>query len=189
MKPSRGSGDKGKTSLFSGERVSKTHARIEACGDVDELCSVLGAVASALPPERPEIAKDIKRMQSALLAAGALLGTTPGSKSTASLPEITDGDIDALEAATDRMHSTLPRLSGFVIPGGHAAASWAHVARTVCRRAERRVVALVNSSKEDAADPRLEKIVVYLNRLSDWLFCLARYINKIAGVDEEIWER
>ena len=189
MKPSRGAGDKGKTSLFSGERVAKTHERIEACGDVDELNSVLGGLVSAMPGGQDGIVLELKGAQSALLIAGALLGTTSGSKSSTSLAEITAVEIEALEKATDRLHEGLPKLTGFVIPGGHESASWAHLARTVCRRAERRAVALVDASSGSNPNPRLDMVVVYLNRLSDYLFCLARHNNLVTGTPEEIWKK
>lgn len=189
MKPSRGSGDKGKTSLFSGERVSKTHARIEACGDVDELNSVLGALVSAMPAGQAELLRELKAAQSALLAAGALLGTTTRSPSASSVVGIGAGEIEALEAAADRLDAGLPKLAGFVIPGGHASASWAHVARTVCRRAERRVVALTGEAAGSVPDPGLDGVAVYLNRLSDYLFCLARHNNHATGTAEELWKK
>ncbi len=207
MKPSRGTGDKGKTGLFSGERVSKTHARIEACGDVDELVSVMGALASSVPEDHSELIVEIKEAQSKLLAAGSLLGTSSSSPSVESLPRIEAADVEALEVATDRIHDGLPGLSGFLIPGGHVSASWAHVARAVCRRAERRVVALVEIEgagsettrragargrgqerrASEGPDPLLAEVLVYLNRLSDYLFCVARLCNSVTGAAEEIW--
>jgi cob(I)alamin adenosyltransferase len=189
MKPSRGRGDKGETSLYSAERVPKTHARIEACGDVDELNSVIGGLLSAMPPGQDEISGELRKIQSALLTAGALLGTTPGTKHAKKLTEITTAEIEDLEAATDRIHSGLPKLKGFVLPSGHESASWAHVARTVCRRAERRVVELLNSAATDQSDPRVERVLVYLNRLSDYFFCVARHNNKATGTAEDIWKK
>lgn len=189
MKASRGSGDKGKTSLFSGGRVKKTHSRIEACGDVDELNSVLGGLVSSLSADQTHLVQEIKGIQSALLTAGALLGTDSASPSAASLAEITKDDIDALETATDRIHKALPKLTGFVIPGGHVSSSWAHLARTVCRRAERRVIAMIEGTGEGAADQRTSSIVIYLNRLSDYLFCVSRHCNQVTGTAEEFWKK
>lgn len=189
MKASRGSGDRGKTSLFSGERVAKSDARIEACGDVDELNSALGALASSLPEGNSDLAGFIKRLQSTLLVAGGWLGTASSSRSAGALDRITDEDIAALESETDRVNEDLPKLGGFILPGGHISASWAHLARTICRRAERRVVGLIESSSEAEAQDELQGVVVYLNRLSDYLFCLARHCNRITGTDEELWEK
>jgi len=189
MKTSRGSGDKGKTSLFSGERVSKSHARIEACGDVDELNSAIGALASSLPEQGADLAETINSVQSTLLVAGALLGTTSSSPSAASLRRVTDVVISALESDTDRISGVLPRLRGFLLPGGHISACWAHLARTICRRAERRVVSLIESKEGAGAQGGLAEVAVYLNRLSDWLFCVARYCNSVAGTAEDLWKK
>jgi len=189
MKASRGAGDRGKTSLFSGERVTKAHALIEACGELDELNSVLGGLVSAMPADQTEIVRELKEVQSALFVAGALLGTTPSSPSSASLAEIASDRVKALETATDRIHAGLPKLTGFVIPGGHESASWAHLARAVCRRAERRAVALADAAAGSDPDPQLGRVVVYLNRLSDYLFCVARHNNKVTGTAEEIWKK
>ncbi len=203
-----GAGDRGRTSLFSGERVDKHDARIEAYGDLDELNSVLGALAEALGDGprggSAELESEIERIQSDLLQAGAWLATTPGSPAQTSLLEITPHLIAGLEAAIDRMDATLEPLRGFILPGGSASACWAHVARTVCRRAERRVVALVDAvhGAHPAPEPgetpapapavtqaheQLGLIVVYLNRLSDYLFVLARHCNRRAGVPDRPW--
>ena len=137
-----GSGDQGKTSLFSGERLPKDHDRVEAYGDVDELNSVLGVLVALLPGESTELIEDIQRIQSDLLKAGAWLATSPDSPARADLDEITEERVGALEMSIDRMEKSLPALREFILPGGHLSASWAHVARTVCRRAERSVVRL-----------------------------------------------
>ena len=188
MKASRGAGDKGKTGLFSGERVSKSHERIEACGEVDELNSMLGALAASVPSTQKELIEEIKGIQAALLAAGALLGASSASLPSTSLRQVTDEDVRALEIATDRIHGDLPKLDGFILPGGHASASWAHLARTVCRRAERRVVGLIEALNDSRAEGELGKVVVYLNRLSDYLFCVARQCNRVTGTEEEHWK-
>jgi cob(I)alamin adenosyltransferase len=161
---------------------------MEACGDVDELNSAIGGLISAMPPGQDEVVAELKGIQSALLIAGAILGTAPSSKHSEALEEITPGEVNALEAATDRIHSGLPKLTGFVLPGGHEASCRAHAARTVCRRAERRAVAVVNAA-EDGPDRHLDMVVVYLNRLSDYLFCLARHNNLVTGTAEEIWKK
>jgi cob(I)alamin adenosyltransferase len=202
MKTSRGTGDRGKTGLFSGERVSKAHLRVEACGDLDELSSFLGALATGAPKGQSDLVAEIKGIQSALLTAGALMGTSETSPSGRALERITGGDIAALEAATDRIDGGLPELKGFLIPGGHESACWAHMARTVCRRAERSVVGVIEDLEGDGSaggDPSgrgrsspgggIAEVLVYLNRLSDYLFCVARHCNMVTGTEEEIWEK
>jgi cob(I)alamin adenosyltransferase len=186
MKIYTGTGDRGTTSLFSGERVSKNHVRIEAYGDVDELNAVLGALVATLPQGQAELAEEIQRLQSDLLHIGAWLATTPLSPSLDVLEKITAEQITRLELAIDRLEEDLPALRGFILPGGHISAAWAHVARTVCRRAERHVVRLSEESSENQAT--LGEVIVYLNRLSDYLFVLARYCNHMAGVPDTLWE-
>jgi cob(I)alamin adenosyltransferase len=185
MKIYTGTGDRGKTSLFSGERVSKKDLRIEAYGDVDELNSILGAIDAASSGSGADIGKDLRRIQSDLFHLGAWLATTPDSPTAAMLQRLEEDAAGRLEADIDRMEATLPVLGGFILPGGHPAAAWAHVARTVCRRAERRVTALAD--REDHADP-LPTIRVYLNRLSDFLFVLARHINRRCGIADTVWK-
>ncbi|MCK4304737.1 MAG: cob(I)yrinic acid a,c-diamide adenosyltransferase [Candidatus Eisenbacteria sp.] len=190
-----GSGDKGETSLLSGERVPKSHERIEAYGDVDELNSVLGALVAVLRVGQPQLIREIQGIQSDLFRAGAWLATATDSPTNASLEEMAPEKSRALEAAIDRMEADLPKLDGFILPGGHPAAAWAHVARAVCRRAERRVVGLLleSNASPDATPPRsnndrcsaqLREAVIYLNRLSDYLFVLARHCNLILGVPD-----
>jgi cob(I)alamin adenosyltransferase len=187
MKIYTGTGDRGTTSLFSGERVSKSHVRIEAYGDVDELNAVLGVLVATLPQGQAELAEEIQQIQSDLLHIGAWLATTPASPSLDVLEKITAAQITSLELAIDRLEEELPALRGFIIPGGHISAAWAHVARTVCRRAERHVVRLSEESSENQA--ALREVIVYLNRLSDYLFVLARYCNQIAGVADILWKK
>ena len=189
MKIYTGSGDRGKTSLFSGERVSKSDQRVEAYGDVDELNSVLGGLVSSLSPEQTELQKEIQQIQSDLLHIGSWLAVTPSSSTAAQLEKITKEQIKTIEAAIDRIDSTLPTLKDFLLPGGHISASWAHVARTVCRRAERHVILLLSETLEDETSEQLREIVVYLNRLSDYLFVLARHCNKLQGISDLVWEK
>jgi cob(I)alamin adenosyltransferase len=184
MKIYTGVGDRGKTSLFSGERVPKSHLRIEAYGDVDELNSILGALVASLPPACKELAQPLQAIQSDLFHVGAWLATTPDSPAIANLQAIGQEQIQALESAIDRLEERLPPLTHFILPGGHPAATWAHLARTVCRRAERHVVRLAHES--DRAN--LEGVIVYLNRLSDYLFVLARYCNHRLDVPETTWQ-
>lgn len=184
-----GTGDKGETSLFSGERVPKNMARVEAGGDVDELNSLIGMLVAAVTEEAEEVKKELRQIQSDLFHLGARLATTPGSPQAALLTDLGDGSIRALEEAIGRMEETLHPLAGFIMPGGHPSAAWAHMARTVCRRAERRAVNLVFESDQRGADERLGQSIRYLNRLSDYLFVLARYLNHKAGAEEILWEK
>lgn len=188
MKIYTGTGDRGKTSLFSGERVSKISPRIAAYGDLDELNSVMGAVAAAIGEDYQVQKDELQTVQGVLLAVGAWLATTPGSASTQFLPSFTDAPAKQLEVAIDRMNATLPELKQFVLPGGHLSASLAHMARCVCRRTERRVIALVET--EDAASgstDTMRHILVFLNRLSDYLFVMARYCNHLYGQEDVLW--
>lgn len=166
-------GDKGETSLLGGTRVSKSDARIEAYGTIDELNSCIGLVVSSVKTHREFLIS----IQHHLFNAGSILASD--GRKQFKLPEITDKDIHALEVEIDRMNEILEPLKNFILPGGSVAASHAHVARCVCRRAERRVVDL----KEDYSD-----IVKYLNRLSDYLFVLSRSILQEEGVPEVKWD-
>ena len=189
MKIYTGSGDRGQTSLFSGERVSKDQKRIEAYGDVDELNAVLGAFAASMPREQSQLHEEIQGIQSNLFDTGAWLATTPDSPSLDVLKEIGPGRIQILEEAIDRMEQSLPALKEFILPGGHVAASWAHIARTVCRRVERRVVALSHDPAVYKTPDGLIGIITFLNRLSYYLFVLARYCNHVTGVAEIMWKK
>ena len=164
-------GDRGQTSLFGGTRVSKDDARIEAYGTVDELNSFIGlARASALPSD---VDAQLLQVQADLFDIGARLAS-PGTSRFAGVSEerITD-----LEHAIDAMESELAPLTSFILPGGSLGAAQLHVARTICRRAERRVVALEN---EDTT-------ITYLNRLSDYLFVAARFANLRDGTPDVPW--
>jgi cob(I)alamin adenosyltransferase len=186
MKIYTGTGDRGKTSLFSGERVSKSSFRIEAYGDLDELNSVMGAVAAALNTEHKELKEEIQSVQGMLLDAGAWLATTPDAASARFLKPFTKDPAKWLEAAIDRMNASLPELKQFILPGGHLSASLAHMARTVCRRTERRTISLVESESGGAGDT-MAPILIFLNRLSDYLFVLARYCNHLSGQGDLLW--
>ena len=187
MKIYTGTGDRGKTSLFSGERVSKSHLRIEAYGDVDELNAILGALAVNLSEDNRELMEEIHGIQSDLFHVGAWLATSPGSTSATTLDAVTEEFSKPLELAVDRMEGELPSLTGFILPGGHITAAWAHVARTVCRRVERHVVRLENESNDAEAGSKFRGVVVYLNRLSDYLFVLARFCNMRQGLQDTPW--
>jgi cob(I)alamin adenosyltransferase len=177
------------TSLLSGERVSKTHPRVEACGDLDELASVLGVVAAGFPADQEGLRREVQAVQADLLSIGALVAARPESPAFALLQPLGDDRTASLESSMARMEDALPRLQSFVIPGGHPSAAWAHVARTVCRRAERRVAALAGESAAGAAASRATaNVLPYLNRLSGWLFDLARWCNKLHGVADISWK-
>jgi cob(I)alamin adenosyltransferase len=183
-----GTGDHGRTSLFSGERVPKNFERVEAYGDVDELNSILGIIASTLPEEVSKLGGEIQQFQSDLLHVGAWLATTPDSPFSADLMEIGHKQISRLEEAIDRMEENLPTLRSFIIPGGHASAAYAHMARTVCRRAERHVVRLT-AEAHDSNPESLRGVIIFLNRLSDHLFVFARYCNLMMGVPDTLWKK
>ncbi|MCD6224124.1 MAG: cob(I)yrinic acid a,c-diamide adenosyltransferase [Deltaproteobacteria bacterium] len=197
MKVYTGGGDKGKTSLFSGERVAKSHERVDAYGDIDELSSFLGALAASIPDSGSEsgqkIIEELYQIQSDLLGVGAILATTPGSSSFGSLTKIGEEKSKALEEAMDRMDAELPPLKTFILPGGHMSSAWAHIARTVCRRAERRMIGLFQESDtaESSAtvSEHVPNVLVYINRLSDYLFVVARYCNHIVGTEDVPWKK
>jgi cob(I)alamin adenosyltransferase len=189
MKIYTGSGDRGMTSLFSGERVKKSYERVEAYGDVDELNSVLGALAAALPGNQGLMVKDIQRIQSDLFHLGAWLATTPDSPSLSKIKKISDANIKYLESAIDRIQESLPPLQEFILPGGHLSAALAHIARTVCRRTERHVVLLRKEYTTEHGTEQFEVVLSYLNRLSDYLFVFARYCNQIREVNDIPWRK
>jgi cob(I)alamin adenosyltransferase len=174
-------GDAGETGLFGGGRVPKNHPRVEAYGDVDELNSTIG-LARAIEP-MPRVDDVLLPVQRDLHAIGALLATPNREKMAQHLDKarIDDHRIRELEQAIDAGDDELEPLRAFIIPGGSPKAAALHVARTVCRRAERRVVELAGESEIPAL------VVVYLNRLSDLLFTLARVANRRASVEETSW--
>jgi len=186
MKIYTGGGDRGRTSLFSGERITKDDGRVEAYGDVDELNSFLGAVIAALPEGCEDRIDELHKIQCDLFRIGARLATSGDDPSFAAVRDFSADKARFLEEAIDRMDAALPRLSQFILPGGHPAACWSHVARCVCRRAERRTVGILRD--KDAAQDDNGGTLRYLNRLSDYLFLLARYCNRLTGTPEVPWE-
>ncbi len=174
-------GDSGETGLFAGPRVSKADPRIEAYGTVDELNAVLGWGRAEQPPT--EIGSVLARVQHELFVVGAELATPAPER--LGMIRIGESHIAALEQAIDQFEATLPPLTQFILPGGSPAAAAIHLARTVCRRAERRVVVLRQSTDAHVSD----NIVKYLNRLSDLLFVLARAANACAGQSDVPWEQ
>lgn len=182
-------GDQGKTSLVGGERVSKADERIEAYGDVDELNSILGYLGSLLESTRKGLAGEIRKIQSDLFLVGARLAAAPGGRAARrSSKPLPRAMITSLEEVIERMDKDLEPLQGFILPGGHPTSALAHVARTVCRRAERRAVRLLDLVSEGKGLLSDQEVVAYLNRLSDYLFVLARYCNHIHGVPDVPWE-
>lgn len=175
-------GDSGETDLFGGQRVPKDHLRVEAYGQVDELNACLGAALAE--SQQKDLIEFGRKIQSTLFDLGSFLATPdPKHRKKAKIPEVEEADIDALEAEIDRLEAELEPLATFILPGGTKAAAAFHVARTVCRRAERATVRL------DAADELGGLALRYLNRLSDLLFVMARAENRRAGVADVPWER
>ncbi len=174
-------GDDGRTGLFGGGRVGKDHARVEAYGDVDELNAFIGAARSA--EVMPRIDEILAPVQRDLFAIGALLATPHPEKHREQLEKarISDKRIAQLEQAIDDGEEELDALKAFIMPGGTAKAAALHVARTVCRRAERAIIRLQHT------DEVPQVVIVYLNRLSDLLFVLARVANRRAGAGEVTW--
>lgn len=172
-------GDKGLTSLIGGTRVPKHHLRIESYGTVDELNSYIGLIR-----DQSEVKTDIKdllkEIQDRLFTIGSSLASDP-EKSKMKIPDLYETDIERLEIEMDRMNEILPDLKHFILPGGSTTVSYCHIARCVCRRAERITVHLAEDSFVE------EKITIYLNRLSDYLFVLARMICFDSLVPENQW--
>jgi cob(I)alamin adenosyltransferase len=173
-------GDKGETSLFGAGRVPKDSPRVAAYGTVDELNSCLGVAIAACRHEA--ISKPLKRIQSELFVAGADLATKLSVKGGARVPRIQKKDTQRLEKMVDELQVKLPRLRTFILPGGSELSSSLHLARAVCRRAERGVVKLGRSEKINP------EMVPYLNRLSTYLFNLARQANVLEGFEDEAWK-
>jgi cob(I)alamin adenosyltransferase len=172
-------GDEGTTALFGGKRVSKADARIDSYGTVDELNSWIGLVRDQeINSNRKTVLLEI---QDRLFTVGSTLATDPSNKKV-KIPELADEDVLMLEREIDSMEAELQPMRSFVLPGGHPSISFVHIARTVCRRAERLVIAL---HKAEPVDPIALK---YLNRLSDYLFVLSRKMAVELGVEESLWK-
>ena len=175
-------GDTGTTALFGGDRVSKTHPRIVAYGTVDETNAALGLARAHAQggPGRDRLEPLLARLQEDLFVLGADLATPPQAR--AHVPRITADHVTRLEETIDSLDDDLPPLKHFIVPGGTPTAAALHVARTVCRRAERHTL---EASGQETISP---EAVTYLNRLSDLLFVLARWANRQAGIDEAEWK-
>ncbi len=190
MKIYTGTGDGGKTSLLSGERVAKSDDRIEAYGDMDELSSWIGVVIAHLTSETANLKDELQQIQADLFDMGTWLATMPGSSISERLTPLSSAPSKRLETAIDLWDKNLPALTSFILPGGHHAAAFSHLARAVCRRTERRVIQLLRKnmdSKETQAG--IQPIAVYLNRLSDYFFVIARYINARMNVGDIAWKK
>jgi cob(I)alamin adenosyltransferase len=180
-------GDKGKTRLAGGQPVWKDAVRVEAYGTVDELSAVIGVVRAQLLNEPrdtglAQVERELRWVQNKLFDIGGILATTPG-QSFPNMPSIEKADVARLERSIDGWQKDLQPLKEFILPGGGAIASMLHLARTVCRRAERRCVSLMRKDQVDTSS------IVFLNRLSDALFVLARWVTHSLGESEVLWER
>ena len=171
-------GDKGQTSLYGGRRLPKSHIRIDAYGTVDELNSYIGLIRDNTTDG--SMRDLLKSIQDRLFTIGANLASDPEKEMK--VPDIRKTDVEILEASIDEMNETLPALKNFILPGGHTTVSFCHIARCVCRRAERITVAL------QQVEPVEDILLIYLNRLSDWLFVLARKMALDLKVEEVEWK-
>ncbi len=173
-------GDKGTTGLRGGTRVPKNHPRVAAYGDADELNAAVGAVLAGLPESKTyaPVRKDLRRIQNELFAIGAILSDPKAGPACRDFPE---NRAHWLESRIDRMTRDLAPLKQFILPGGGPAGAWLHICRTVCRRVERSVLAIGKKKTSPG-------VVVYLNRLSDYLFTAARWVNRKARKTETSWK-
>lgn len=179
MKVYTKTGDKGQTSLFGGKRVPKYDLRIEAYGTVDELNSYIGLIRDQKIDQQSFDA--LIEIQDRLFTLGSILATEPGNTKV-KVPQLIEEDVEFLEHEIDRMNESLPEMRSFVLPGGHTTVSYSHITRCVCRRAERLVIQL---STQETID---ELTFKYLNRLSDYLFVLARKLSADLGANEVEWK-
>jgi cob(I)alamin adenosyltransferase len=174
-------GDTGKTSLIGGTKVSKSHLRIESYGTVDELNSHIGLLRDLFTDARTN--NVLKEVQDRLFTIGSSLACDPDKETLMKIPDLHEEDITFLEQEMDRMDEVLPTMKNFVLPGGHPANSQAHICRCVCRRAERICVSMTDH------DTPVELLVIkYLNRLSDYLFMVARFATHIFNAEEITWK-
>ncbi len=173
-------GDLGNTSLIGGTKIPKSHIRIESYGNIDELNSYVGLVSDFLLDEK--LKNVLKEVQDRLFTIGSALACDPDKETGMHIPDLKETDIVLLEREIDHMNDSLATMKHFILPGGHVTVSTIHITRCVCRRAERGVVNLLQH--EAFVEPL---IIKYLNRLSDYLFVLARYAGKHLGVEEVIW--
>ncbi|NCT75646.1 MAG: cob(I)yrinic acid a,c-diamide adenosyltransferase [Chitinophagaceae bacterium] len=173
-------GDKGTTSLIGGTKVPKSHLRIEAYGTVDELNAHIGLCLDMLTDETSR--QLLREVQDRLFTIGSALACDPVKETRMRIPDLKEEDIALLEKEIDRMNEALPEMKHFILPGGHVTVSQLHIARCVCRRAERAVVRL------EMEDQEMDNIIIrYLNRLSDYLFVLGRYTGMLLNAEEIPW--
>ena len=177
-------GDKGMTSLVGGVRVPKTHARLEAYGTVDELNACIGWLITVTEDEKSK--QFLQYIQHKLFSVGSYLATDPERTEIRMESRISEDSITKLEKAIDEINSSLPALSGFILPGGSQAAAVCHVCRTVCRRSERRILALETEERSEILD---EKVKRFMNRLSYYLFVLSRKLNDLTHCEEIYWDK
>jgi cob(I)alamin adenosyltransferase len=177
-------GDKGKTRLVDGACVEKSNPRVEAYGCVDELNSALGIISSEIPKSTPlrPLLEPIETIQNHLFRVGSLLACSQ-PETLKSLPQINDTQVNFLEKEIDQMDEALPELKNFILPGGHPVAALFHLARTICRRAERKSSELFQQTENS------EMTLIYLNRLSDYLFTAARWCNHTTGIVDKAWDQ
>ena len=174
-------GDEGSTSLIGGTKVAKSHWRIESYGNVDELNSYIGLILDHIQDEPTR--KILREVQDRLFTVGSSLACDPEKESKLRIPDLHEEDVELLEKERDRMNERLPEMRAFILPGGSAAVSTIHIARCVCRRAERGCVRL--QQEQMFVEPL---VIKYLNRLSDYLFVLSRYEALLTGVREVEWK-
>ncbi len=182
MKVYTKTGDKGQTSLVGGQRVSKCCERLESYGMVDELNSNLGVLITYCKDEKDSAF--LTGIQADLFVIGGYLATDTSTHEVRTGNIVTEDMVTAIEHEIDRLQELLPPLRLFILPGGSRGAAWAHICRTVCRRTERQILRLAESGAE--VD---DNVVAYINRLSDYLFVLARKVNMDNGQDDTIWRR
>ncbi|MDE6297494.1 MAG: cob(I)yrinic acid a,c-diamide adenosyltransferase [Muribaculaceae bacterium] len=175
-------GDDGTTSLVGGARAKKNCKRLEAYGTIDELSSYLGAIASDIRCDQ-ELQGQVREIQNELFNIGAYLATRPTAGEQTGCASLTAEKMNQLEGWIDALDEQTPKINAFILPGGSELAAKAHIARVTARRAERRIVDL---SEEEYVDPQ---VIAYVNRLSDYLFIAARYINFMRGVNEIVWKK
>ena len=174
-------GDLGKTSLIGGTKVPKSHLRIESYGTVDELNSYVGLINDLVSDTQCQ--KILKEIQDRLFTIGSCLACDPEKDTGMKIPDLKEEDVKLLEKEIDRMSDALPEMKSFILPGGHVAVSTIHIGRCVCRRAERVCVHLQQEGQEVSP-----LVIIYLNRLSDYLFMLARYTGHLLNVPEIPWK-
>lgn len=173
-------GDKGLTSLIDGSRVRKNDQRIEAYGTIDELNSVVGVLATYI--EEAQVLMTLEEIQNVLFNIGCNLALGDNLKKEVNESAVSEKLVKHIEDEIDRMQNAIPTLHKFIIPGGARSAAYAHIARTVCRRAERIIIGL------DEQKPVEPILIQYVNRISDYFFVLSRYLNNLENIEEKTWK-